>query len=165
MKTLYIHGLDSSPKPEKITILKNLGLEVFALHIDYRSDNDTCYKTLKRYAQENSIEFIIGSSLGGFLGFYLSEDLAIPCLLFNPAMHFPTLEIEKPKVNLGICPKRLVVLGEQDSTVDPRQNWTFFKSLDGNGTQQRVLSCNWLAHNIDFSTFREMTIWALAALE
>ena len=97
MRTLYLHGLDSHPTPEKNEIMKNAGLELTALHISYREKLGV-YETMKDTAIRKKIEFIIGSSLGGYIGNLLAEDLGIPCLLFNPAMHYTDVFYSKMPV-------------------------------------------------------------------
>jgi predicted esterase YcpF (UPF0227 family) len=97
MNTLYIHGLESSPVPGKIEIMQKLGLEVTALHLDYFLKPDS-FEILKNEAIKNYVEFIIGSSYGGFLGYWLAEDLGLPCLLFNPAMAYKTEFVTFPEL-------------------------------------------------------------------
>ena len=66
---LYIHGLDSSPLKEKLDILKASGMNVFALHIDYRNQKNS-YDLLENFAKKNEINFIVDSSLGGYIDAY-----------------------------------------------------------------------------------------------
>jgi len=161
MKTLYIHGLDSHPVPEKLEILKNSGLEVVALHIDYRTEADA-YGILKKYAVEEKVEFLVGSSLGGFVAYWLAEDLGLPCLLFNPAMSFrDSLGEHMPEINSRLCPARFVVIGAFDETVDPKENINYFRDQDKSNCYQRAVVCEWLEHQIDYVSFDEMVSWAL----
>ena len=160
MKTLYIHGLDSHPVPEKLEILKDSGLDVVALHIDYRKENRV-YKKLKSTIQKEQVAFIVGSSMGGFLAYWLAEDLGLPCLLFNPAMSYmDELMPHLPEINNRLCPARFVVIGAHDESVDPQKNTQFFRSVERPSCHQRVVVCEWLAHQIDFNTFEEMVGWA-----
>ncbi len=160
MKTLYIHGLDSHPLPEKLEILTQHGLDVVALHIDYRTETSV-YKTLKRYAIDENVEFIVGSSLGGYLAYWLGEDLGLPVLLFNPAMNYVELDEYMPDITNRLCPARFVVIGAFDETIDPEENIDWFRNIDDGECYQRVVVCDWLEHQIDFITFEEMTTWAL----
>jgi hypothetical protein len=164
MKTLYIHGLDSFPVPQKMGILSYAGLAVEALHMNYRTDKDI-YITLRNYSLDKEIAFVVGSSLGGFLGYWLAEDLGLPCLLFNPAMSFRTiLEPHLPAILHRRCPARYVVIGAHDDVVDPKASLQFFRDNARRGCRQHVVVCEWLNHQIDFGTFEEMVYWALAGI-
>lgn len=161
MKTLYIHGLDSYPVPEKLGILEHAGLEVEALHLDYRTEKQS-YQILRDFAIEEEIQFIIGSSLGGYIGYWLGEELGLPCLLFNPAMSYSdTLDEHMPDIDRRLCPARYVAIGAWDETVDPQQNLRFFRENQRDECYERVVVCEWLSHQIDFTSFEELVHWAL----
>ena len=160
INTLYIHGLDSSPLPEKISIMEQAGMEVSALHLDYRT-NKKVYHELKSLILEKNIEFIIGSSFGGMLAYWLGEELSIPVLLFNPAMVYQSVQVEIPEIKESSCPLRLVVLGEKDNVIDPKKNKIFFNAKERDGLTQKIVTCSWLEHSIDFQTFDEMVFWAV----
>lgn len=161
MKTLYIHGLDSYPIPEKLEMLESYSLDVVALHMDYRTEKNV-YQTLRKYAQEEQVEFLVGSSLGGFLANWLGEDLGLPCLLFNPAMSYSdSLDEYMPEITNRLCPARFVVIGAFDDTIDPEENVNWFRDEDDGTCYQRLVVCDWLEHQIDFVTFEEMVSWAL----
>jgi esterase/lipase len=160
IKSLYIHGLDSSPLPEKIAIMEQAGLEISALHLNYR-ENKNVYFELKQLIQEKDIEFIIGSSFGGMLAYWLGEDFGIPVLLFNPAIVYQSVQVNIPKITNLKCPLRMVVIGEKDDVIDPHKNKDFFKQKERKLLKQKVLTCNWLGHSIDLQTFDEMIFWAV----
>lgn len=152
MKTLYIHGLDSSPKPDKMAVIREHS-PAEGLHLDYRADGNAFYK-LDEYINKHSITHIVGSSMGGFLGFWLAEKHQLPCLLFNPAVAERSVSMEYQQ-QLNGCPRRLVVLGAKDDVVNPQQTAEFLTDLDTTATYQRVVWCNNLAHQIDINTFTE----------
>lgn len=152
MRTLYIHGLDSSPKIEKTEIIQQYS-KVVALHLNYKEQPDS-FDILCSTIENESITHIIGSSLGGYLGFWLAEKYALPCLLFNPAIGMRSLELNITIEN-GKCPNRLIVIGENDDTVLPKETLDFLKSYDSSYCKQRVVLCNDLAHQIDLITFEE----------
>ena len=83
-KTLYIHGLDSSPKKNKLNIIKKKSTD-FSFHLDYRNETNT-FKILSDCIKENNINSVIGSSFGGMLGYWLSKKHKIPSLLFAARM-------------------------------------------------------------------------------
>ena len=165
MKTLYIHGLDSYPVPEKTQIMKDAGLTVVALHINYR-EQLAVYETLKDTAIRKKVKFIIGSSLGGYLGYWLAEDLGLPCLLFNPAMIYADVFYSKiPIIEDPKCPSRYVVLGAKDKTLKPKDTLKFLKAHQREGLNQQTTTCEWLGHQIDYKTFDEMVNWAVYSLK
>ncbi len=88
---LYIHGFNSSPASFKANALKD------ALTRIGRGDEFLCPALPHRPAeamalleailpQHNSVT-IVGSSLGGFYGTYLTEKYGVHCVLLNPAIY------------------------------------------------------------------------------
>ena len=154
MNTLYIHGLDSSPKVEKTNII-NAYSPVEALHLDYRKQPDS-FEILSKLIIDKKISHIIGSSLGGYLGFWLAEEFGLPCLLFNPAIGLRSIELNI-EVDNRTCPYRLIVIGEKDDVVIPKSTLLFLKKHKSTLCKQRIITCNDLAHQIDLDTFKEFT--------
>ena len=164
MNTLFIHGLDSFPTPDKNEAMKKAGLHVTALHLNYR-EKLGIYETLKDTAIHKKSEFIIGCHLGGYLANVLADDLGLPCLLFNPAMNYTDVFYSKiPVIENPQCPSRFVVLGCQDASINPTLIKRNFDEQKGN-TDQRIITCQWLTHDVDLRTFDEMVHWALYHLK
>lgn len=155
MKILYIHGLNSFPHPERLTVLEQKGHETFALHLDYENEPNT-YEILKTYALDNKVDFIIGSSAGGYIGYWLGQALEIPQLLFNPAVGMRSI---KQDIGYDIPEKESlkswVAIGKQDDTVSPQSTLDFFNEK----LNIRIITCQWLAHQIDLQTFEECVSW------
>lgn len=164
MKVLYIHGLDSKPNPTKLKIIESFGCKVLAQHINYRS-TPNAFALLDKYIVDNKIEFIIGSSLGGRLGYWLSEYEGLPCLLFNPAIISNTsVNLEIPGIITGQCPFRLIVFGEKDTVIDPVKNEDFFTGNSHKQQTQKFLKLAWLEHQVDEVTFEICMHWAMDCL-
>ena len=89
MNILYLHGLLGSLNPEKREVLEKYGT-VYAPTIPYKS-NSTCIDWLYQTYKEKQIEVVIGSSMGGFTGYYISRLLQTHALLFNPALAHRTV--------------------------------------------------------------------------
>ncbi len=162
MKALYIHGLHSSPNPKKLDIIEGLGLEVVSPFIDYEKEKGEVYQRVKSYAIENNIDLIIGSSLGGFIGFWLAKDLNIPALLFNPALYFEPMQAFIPKVDCDKIPPIYVCLGEKDTQVNPADVRKYIEELNPTLQKLKIVSASWLQHGIDLTTFKSMISWFLS---
>lgn len=159
MKILYIHGLDSSPNPERMGWLTDKGHAVSALHLDYRNQPDS-YDILKGKVQSDQIEYIVGSSLGGRLGFWLSEEFGLSCLLFNPALALEIPGLTNPSLSHFGCNKRYVVLGAQDDVVNPQETWEWLRKMEREGLTQRIGMFQHLGHQIDRDIYEESCRWA-----
>lgn len=154
MNILYIHGLDSSPKPSKVALLKQYG-SVTALHLNYRDQKDA-FSILDHEIRKSKSTHIVGSSMGGYLGFWLAEKHKLPCLLFNPALVKRTIELEVEK-HTNQCPKRLIVLGELDTIVNPYETIKFLKTTPHNNVIQSILLASNMAHQISDENFNTYT--------
>jgi len=149
-RILYIHGLDSSPRADKSAIMQRYAELLYTPHLFYRRDN-TVFSRLLKDAKELEINYIIGSSLGGLMGFWLAQHLEINSLLFNPALPrfkertdiFPS-EKEAPNFFLNI------ILGKDDEVVPPQASIEYLEKTQ----YQYELNPN-LAHQIDLDTFEK----------
>lgn len=112
-KILYLHGLDSTLHADRRACLEQYTTEIHAPQIDYRQPKDWLGYILETYPDA---DFVIGSSAGGLLGYYVGISLQLPTLLFNPALTYrkeiqnlPSLQILKPPMH--------IVIGAQDTDV------------------------------------------------
>ena len=128
--------------------------EVEAQHLNYREEPNA-FQILSELIVKRAVTHIIGSSFGGFLGFWLAEKHGLPCLLFNPALAI-SAEMEHEEISNN-CPARMVVLGEKDDVVDPQVTAGLLREHQGDRCSERVVWCNELGHRIDTDTFWEFT--------
>lgn len=158
MRILYVHGLEAKPSPQKVEILTKRGHEVLAPHFEFTKyvDTNEPYQELRKIATENRIEFLVGSSFGGFMAYWLGHDLGLPQLLFNPALCYNSLLMPHPLIKLRDELCSWVVLGGKDELLPAELNAEFFD----NKPAARVIICRWLPHRIDLQTFEEMARWA-----
>lgn len=93
MKILNIHGYMGSPENSACSVLRKMGCDVVSPQIDYDSMSpENILGMLSRQISGNSINYIVGTSLGGFFGLLLSGRFSIPAVLVNPClMPFLTL--------------------------------------------------------------------------
>lgn len=165
MKALYIHGLHSHPNPEKINILEEAGLKVIAPFIDYDKEQGAVFERIKAIAIEEQVELLIGSSMGGFIGYWIAQDLQLAALLFNPALYFKSVQAHIPQISNSQNPPLFVCLGERDERVNPILVRDYLLERNQNQENLKTVSCSWLAHGIDLSTFASMSAWFLKEVE
>lgn len=158
MRILYLHGLHSSPHTGKVGELERRGHEVVAPHIKYEEFSATVaiFDWAKELVEREQIEYIVGSSMGGFLGYWLGQAMEVPQLLFNPALAYNSMLFETPPVEVRDGARSWVVLGKRDETIPAQLNIDFFVDKVG----ARVVVAEWLGHRIDMETFVEMVNWA-----
>ena len=118
MTILYIHGLNGSLSPEKQTILEQYGTMI-SPSIDYHNIPNAIEWLYDTY-KNKTIDVIIGSSMGGFIGFHLCKLMQKPALLFNPALASRSVEQQIPNTPFNNGNNISIVLGAKDTVVDPK---------------------------------------------
>lgn len=152
MNILYLHGLDSSLNAEKKIILEKYGT-VYAPLIDYRKDT-TSIETIFFHYKDLDINAIIGSSMGGFAGYYIADALQRPALLFNPALAYRSVPQEIPAIEKNFPKLKHIILGAKDETIDPKDTLHFLaEKLDVDEFSIKIRQD--LAHRIPEEIFRE----------
>ncbi|GAA5216896.1 YqiA/YcfP family alpha/beta fold hydrolase [Corallincola platygyrae] len=87
---LYLHGFNSSSRSAKAEVLRDYlndqrpDWQLIAPQLS--STPAACWAQLTRLVAEQKIRACVGSSLGGFFATLLSEKVAIPSVLVNPAV-------------------------------------------------------------------------------
>ncbi|RXG28509.1 YqiA/YcfP family alpha/beta fold hydrolase [Leeuwenhoekiella palythoae] len=149
MNILYLHGLDGSLSQPKRSILEQYGA-VYAPQLDYRNESN-CMHLIYEQFKDHNIDRIIGSSMGGYMGYYLSNALNCKALLFNPALAARPVEQERMDFDPPSQTKMLV-LGAEDTVVPPKQTLQILS--------KQALCCDYhisiqqgLAHRIPITTF------------
>jgi predicted esterase YcpF (UPF0227 family) len=120
MNIIYLHGLESKGlTKEKRNAIESLGHTVDAPLIDY--NKKPMFDELTEMVNQGNYDLIIGSSMGGRLGYWISNHLKKPALLFNPALNSPTsnklqpIPIKDPQYK-----KQLISFGREDDVIDPK---------------------------------------------
>lgn len=123
MNILYLHGLESKLNEAKRVRLQKYG-KVFAPNIDYQNIPNAIAWVLGKYA-DTKFGAVIGSSMGGFAGFYISNRLNLPALLFNPALKARTTYQQVPELNPHASAFKQLVIGQRDPVVNPADTLNF----------------------------------------
>jgi len=121
MKILYLHGYKGKPNKRRIKYLEEMGFEVIAPYINY----DKHPNVIENY-KDIDYNYVIGNSLGGYVGFYLSEYKKIPSILINPPLYMNLnetigLNIVFPEITTSCLETQTVILGSDDDIVEPKQ--------------------------------------------
>ena len=154
MTILYLHGLESKLSDVKRVVLEKFGT-VIAPDMDYKSNSEMYNYLMKTYKNE-SIDCIIGSSMGGFMGYHIAMHLGCPALLFNPALPIRSLN---QNVQQNVVPKEnqrfSIVLGSQDETVPAVSNLKYFSENLLPTVEFQIKIRPDLAHQIPLEIFEE----------
>jgi len=127
MRVAFFHGLDSKPITSKNWALRQVFDEVYDPVMNY--DNPRMFDLVLKHLEDNPVDLLIGSSMGGYFAYCLSTHLGIKTLLFNPAVHSRSIE---PVVSLGSKEStHLVVLGNGDDIIRPELTEEFFNKVGG----------------------------------
>ncbi|WP_405330206.1 YqiA/YcfP family alpha/beta fold hydrolase [Leeuwenhoekiella sp. LLG6367-2.1] len=123
MTILYLHGLESKLNASKRAFLESYGA-VIAPDLDYKNNPDAIQQTYVNYKSE-AIDYVMGSSMGGFAAYHLGLAFNTPVLLFNPALVKRSVPQNIPKFEAASSGFGQVVLGGKDTVVDPSDTLTF----------------------------------------
>lgn len=155
MNILYIHGLHSYPKPEKVAILQDMADNVWAPQLNYK-ENPHTFNFLLEGGQHHNINFIVGSSAGGFMGYWLAPHLQCNALLFNPALAFQSVMqqvVALPNNAESFQSFYSIVLGEKDDVIPPQSTLDFL-AKHNTSSQYQIDKIDTLGHQIDMDTYQ-----------
>lgn len=153
LNILYLHGLNGTLSDDKRAVLEKYFL-VDAPQIDYLSDNLT--ELVSELTRIPKFDAIIGNSMGGYLGYHIARQMALPSLLFNPAIAERSEEPNFiPEEIYGNHPNPMhIILGKNDEIVSPYSSLEAIMNDDQNDIVMITLHRN-LEHRIDIKTFEK----------
>ncbi|WP_299781580.1 YqiA/YcfP family alpha/beta fold hydrolase [uncultured Formosa sp.] len=153
MNILYLHGLNGSLSLEKKTILEQYG-NVYAPSIDYENEPNSISDIIAQY-HNISVNVVIGSSMGGFAGYYVANQFQCPALLFNPALLKRSVKQNIPEIKYKISSVKRIVLGTEDNVVNPKETLQFLANTIDFYPNYNLHVRNQLAHRIPITVFKE----------
>jgi predicted esterase YcpF (UPF0227 family) len=151
-RILYLHGLESGNKGKKIDFLKERA-EVLAPKIDYL--DEALEEKLMYMVEKFQPDFIIGSSMGGYVGSLLANYYGIQNLLYNPAIHSRSIE---PKLNKLIAEQPNyfidfnIVFGKNDDVINPEVSKEILFESEAHFNFDEVD----MGHRVDYGVFVDM---------
>lgn len=149
---LYLHGLDSKLSPEKREILEIFG-DITAPDIDYYNNKNTIDLIFNEF-KDKKIDVIIGSSMGGFIGFYLSKLLNKSCLVFNPALPYRKVDQIVPVIESDLNNFIQIVIGNKDVIVNSKENINYILNNISSDNNISIQIINQLKHQIPIDIFK-----------
>ena len=152
-KTLYLHGLNGSLSEEKKTILKYY-TEVIAPNLNYYTNNQSV-KTLFYKYKDKRIDYIIGSSMGGYAGYFLSLLMNIPCLLFNPALPYKSVVQFIPKLDTQRKQLAKIILGKKDDVIKYEDILNFLMFTQNTNDNIKIQVIEDMGHRTPINNFKQ----------
>jgi len=146
MRIVYFHGWGGHYNEVKAKILAKFGDEVYFPEIDYSNSRNL----IQYYYNElcgNTPQLIVGTSLGGYLGFYVSNLLKCPSLLINPALFLKggvELRPSTDSMSHNFKEKEIIFSGK-DEEIDVKR---CIKSLKELGYDEQIKIYDHLTHQI-----------------
>ena len=156
LATMYniicFHGLDSSLSIDKRNVLNEYG-KVTAPTFNYRNLDvlNSINDMFDDIDPKSTV--LIGSSFGGYLANIFSLYYDIPCLLFNPALPYRSIDlsISEPE-NSNIKSLSYIVLGKKDEVINANANLRFIETNFLGPT--KVFVEENMGHRIPFDKFQ-----------
>ena len=157
MNILFLHGLESKLSHAKRVILEKYGT-IIAPDLDYNSNPDTIQNLYNEFKNQE-INVIIGSSMGGFAGFYLANSFGVCALLYNPVLPYRNNVVQNIPSDLPTkqSPLLRIVLGGRDDVVKAKDNLAFLSQNVSDLRDCTIEIVNDLAHQIPIDVFEEQT--------
>ncbi|MBN2663010.1 MAG: hypothetical protein JXR68_05120 [Bacteroidales bacterium] len=151
MNILYLHGLDGALSDEKRKILEKFG-NVIAPQLCYRNDN-RIVDFLKNEYKKSAVDVIIGSSMGGYSGYFLSLIMDLPGLFFNPALPYKNTVQFISKINTERKKFAKIIIGKKDDTIKASDNISFLLNTISDNDNIKISIINQLEHRIPVYVF------------
>jgi hypothetical protein len=136
---VYIHGFNSSSESDTAKFIKHFHPDLIAVDYSYKNPSVAINQIVKLCTTEERV-VIIGSSLGGWFAEKVAQRVVCDLILINPSLTPETnlikynidqeimWEYEDLKAkDLARC-NRFVLIGKDDTVVDPAYAMTVYKN-------------------------------------
>ena len=147
---IYFHGLESSPGGIKVQFLDQEVDFLEAPAMDYTKED--IFEEWLDYVKNEEPDLLIGSSMGGYFAMALATHTGIPVLIFNPAIHSRSIEINGLESGTEKL-KGLVVLGKKDDVINPGPTMAM---LQGNWNDLDMVVEEKMGHRVPLDVFIDM---------
>jgi len=129
MTITYLHDIDEShnDKDKIVNILSKFGDNVIVPDIKYRNKNNiNSYTNMIAEISDNNI--IVGKMLGGYLSYFISDILKMPCLILDPLL-FTKSGAELRPVHLSdrSFPNKHIIMSLKNEEIDVKKTLRYMK--------------------------------------
>lgn len=125
MKITYFHGRGESFDETKYKILSKFGDEVLYPDINFNDKN-----LISNFSQSIEPSLIVGSSMGGYIGYHVSNMLSCPALLINPSIFFKSGAEFRPNDNIRIDQRKHFIISQKDEIIDIKRTLKFLNEFN-----------------------------------
>ena len=147
---IYFHGLESSQGGIKVQFLDQEVDFLEAPAMDYTQKD--IFEEWLDYVKTEEPDLLIGSSMCGYFAMALATHTGIPVLIFNPAIHSRSIEINGLESGTEKL-KGLVVLGKKDDIINPGPTMAM---LQGNWNDLDMVVEEKMGHRVPLDVFIDM---------
>lgn len=146
-KILYLHGLESGQGGKKVDLLSANNL-VYAPEIDYH--NFTAVDFGKLLHEVWDFDIVIGSSAGGWLADMIASHTGADAVIFNPALHSRSFEVDSNIRRGRSYYDCVIVLGMEDEVIDPKLTKAYAANDD------TIVEIEGMGHRTPLSVFTDI---------
>ena len=129
MKILYFGGAGASRSEDKIKILEKYGDEVVHVGMDYIREKNLIRNGIDVIRSFKEPVAIVGSSIGAYIAFYVSNSRRTPALLFNPSFNFKNGGQLRALENFDEYTKKIIVISQNDEVLNTKETTKYLNSL------------------------------------
>lgn len=130
---------------------------VKAPEFNYFKTTHVIAQLIKQF-EEGDIDCVMGSSMGGFVGYYVAQALGVPALLFNPALPYRSVEQGVPTIETVHTAPVHFVLGVEDEVVKAKDTLHFIAEKMPTPSLYHIHLRPGLGHRIPMPVFQE-EVW------
>ena len=155
MRIFYLHGWGGHYDENKAKILAKFGDEVYYPTINYQSNRGLISMYANEVYSSSVPTLIVGTSMGGYIGFHIANIVRCPALLINPAFYFRSGGELHPSPNCMANDflEKEIVFSSKDEEIDTKRSIKYLKDL---GYDNQIKIAEGLSHQIPLDVFENL---------
>jgi predicted esterase YcpF (UPF0227 family) len=155
MKIVYFHGWNGIYDENRAKILGKFGDEVYYPNINYQHDKNLIHSYSGDLSKGDAPTLIVGSSLGGYLAFHVSNIIRCPSLIINPSFFLKNGSELRPNFSLMENYDKQIIISGKDEEIDVKRVLKFLKEV---GYDSQINIYSELSHHVPLDIFENIFI-------